>query len=76
MKRKPGTVYKFDDAEQVVYDVWRRPVTISGKHIFVKEKDTFMDKIYGRSWYLMDNILLIFTEHGGYIETRSLQEVK
>lgn len=76
MKRKPGTVYNFNDAEQIIYDVWRRPLIISGEHIFVKQKDTFLDKLYGRSWYLLDNFLLIFTERGGYIEERSLQEVK
>ena len=77
MKRKPGTIYKFNDAEQIVYDgSWKRPVTISGKHIFVKQKDTFIDKLHGRSWYLVDHIFLLFTERGGYIEERSLQELE
>ena len=74
MKRQAGTVYKFNSAEQPVYDVWGRLVLISGPHTLVKEKDTLMDKIHGRSWYILDGSLLVDVGRGSYVEERCMYE--
>ena len=71
---KVGRTYVFDSAPQIAYDAWGRPVILSGKLELVKEKDTLMDKIKGRSWYVADGKLLIFLQRGGYVEKRCLRE--
>lgn len=72
---KTGKIYKFDSAEQEVYDVWGRVIKIKDQHTFVKVKDTFLDKLHSRSWYIMDGYLLVYMLRGGYIEERCLKEV-
>ena len=75
MKRKEyevGKTYTFNSASQTVWDVWGRPIVVQGRHTFTKVKDTFMDRLYGRSWYLMDGWRLVFVARGGYIEVRCL----
>ena len=75
MKRKKyevGKTYTFNSASQTVWDVWGRPIEVQGKHTFTKVKDTFMDILHGRSWYLMDGLLLVDVGRGGYIELRCL----
>lgn len=74
-RKETGKYYVFDSAQQVVYDVWGRPIIIEGKHILKKIKDTLMDRIYGRSWYVLDGKLLVDVGRGSYIESRCLQEV-
>ena len=78
MKHKPkvGQRYIFDSAPQEAFDAWRRPVTLHGKHELVKQKDTFMDKLHSRSWYVADGNFLLFVPRGGYVEERCLQEVE
>ena len=73
---KIGRTYKFDSAEQEVCDVWGRVIKIKGPHTFVKIKDTLMDKLHSRSWYIMDECLLVCMLRGGYIEERCLIEVQ
>lgn len=72
MKREIGKVYLFDSAEQTIKDVWGRPIKIKGKHTFTKVKDTLMDKIHGRSWYIVDDVLLANVGRGSYVEERCL----
>lgn len=77
MKRKKhevGMTYIFNSASQTVWDVWGRPIEIQGKHIFTKVKDTFMDILHGRSWYLLDGSWLVDVGRGGYVEVRCLQK--
>ena len=74
-RKETGKYYVFDSAEQVVYDAWGRPRTIEGKHFLEKITDTLMDRIYRRSWYVLDGKLLVDVGRGSYIETRCLQEV-
>ena len=77
MKRKKyevGKTYTFNSATQTVWDVWGRPIEIKGKHTFTKVKDTFMDVLHGRSWYLMDRYVLVDVTRNGYIELRCLAE--
>lgn len=71
---KPGEIYKFDSAEQLVRDVWGRTVRVAGRHSFVKAKDTLTDKICGRSWYIVDGWLLVDVGRGSYLETRCLEQ--
>lgn len=76
MKVKAGDVFLYNSADEPAWDAWRRPVQIpAGRHTFVKQKDTFMDKLFFRSWYLVDNIMLIYVEAGGYVEERCLEKV-
>ena len=77
MRRKKyevGITYIFNSATQTVWDVWGRSIEIKGKHTFTKVKDTFMDVLYGRSWYLMDKYILVYITRNGYIEQRCLVE--
>lgn len=74
-RKETGKYYVFDSAQQVVYDAWGRPRIIEGKHILEKITDTFMDRIYRHSWYVLDGKLLVDVGRGSYIETRCLQEV-
>ena len=77
MKRKKfevGKTYTFNSASQIVRDAWFRPIEVRGKHTFTKVKDTLMDRLHWRSWYLMDGWLLVFVTRGGYIELRCLEE--
>ena len=79
MTSKPivGRAYLFDSAPQEAFDAWRRPVTLKGKRILIKVKDTLMDKIHGRSWYYSpDDCFLFFVQRGGYVEERCLQEAE
>lgn len=71
---KPGEIYKFDSAEQLVRDVWGRTVRVAGRHSFEKVKDTITDKICGRSWYIVDGWLLVDVGRGSYLETRCLEQ--
>jgi len=73
---KVGRTYIFDSAPQQVFDVWGRPLVLVGKHELVKQKDTFMDRLKGRSWYVADGELLLFLPRNGYVETRCLSEVR
>lgn len=73
-KYKVGRMYTFNSASQTVWDVLGRPINVRGKHTFTKVKDTFMDILYGRSWYLMDGWLLVDVTRNGYIERRCLTE--
>lgn len=75
-RKETGKQYVFDSASQVVYDAWGRPRIIKGKHFLEKVSDTLMDRIYRRSWYVLDGWLLVDVGRGSYIETRCLQEVK
>lgn len=75
MKPKVGETYVYNSASNMAFDVWRRPVRIpAGRHIFVKQKDTIIDKLCGRSWYIVDGIMLIFVQFGGVVEERCLQK--
>lgn len=77
MRRKKyevGKTYTFNSATQTVSDVWGRPIKVKGKHTFTKVKDTFMDILHGRSWYLMDGYVLVDVTRKGYIEQRCLME--
>lgn len=71
---KVGKIYTFNSASQTVWDVWGRLIKVEGKHTFTKVKDTFMDVLHGRSWYLMDGRLLVAVTRNGYIEQRCLME--
>lgn len=73
-KYKVGKIYTFNSATQTVLDVWGRPIKVKGKHTFTKVKDTFMDVLHGRSWYLMDGYVLVDVTRNGYIERRCLME--
>ena len=75
-RKETGKYYVFDSAWQVVYDAWGRPRIIEGKHILEKVKDTLMDRILRRSWYILDGELLVDVGRGSYIESRLLREVK
>ena len=75
-RKETGKQYVFDSAWQGVYDAWGRPRIIEGKHTLEKITDTLMDRIRGRSWYVLDGDLLVDIGRGSYIETRCLQEVK
>jgi len=72
---KVGQTYIFDSAPQQVFDVWGRPLVLVGRHELVKQKDNFMDRLKGRSWYVADGELLLILPRNGYIETRCLREV-
>ena len=77
MRRKKyevGKKYTFNSASQTVWDVWGRLIRVEGKHTFIKVKDTLMDVLHGRSWYLMDGRLLVDVTRNGYIEQRCLVE--
>lgn len=54
---KVGQTYIFDSAPQQVFDVWGRPLMLVGRHELVKQKDTFVDRLKGRSWYVADGEL-------------------
>lgn len=75
-RKETGKYYVFDSAWQVIYDAWGRPRIIEGKHILEKVTDTLMDRIRGRSWYVLDGELLVDVGRGSYIESRLLREVK
>lgn len=71
-KYEVGKTYIFNSASQTVWDVWGRPIEVRGKHTFTKVKDTFMDILHRRSWYLIDGQLLVDVGRGGYVEERCL----
>ena len=75
-RKETGKYYVFDSAWEVVYDAWGRPRIIEGKHTLEKVKDTLMDRIRRRSWYILDGELLVDIGRGSYIESRCLQEVE
>ena len=76
-KPKVGKAYLFDSAPQEAFVAWRRPVTLKGRRMLIKAKDTLMDKLHGRSWYYSpDDCFLFYVVRGGYVEKRCLQELE
>ena len=49
-KPKVGKAYLFDSAPQEAFVAWQRPVTLKGRRMLIKAKDTLMDKLHAKGW--------------------------
>ncbi len=65
--------YEFNSASQEIKDINNNKVTIAGRHELIKLKDSFIDKILGRSWYVLDGKIIVNVGRGSYVEERCLR---
>jgi len=65
--------YEFNSASQEIKDVNNNEITITGRHELMKLKDSFIDKLLGRSWYVLDGKTIVNVGRGSYVEVRCLQ---
>lgn len=66
-------VYEFNSASQKIKDANNNEIVIEGKHELRKTKDSLIDKILGRSWYILDEKTLVNIGRSSYVEKRCLQ---
>ena len=52
-KMKECQTYEFNSASQEVKDINNNKIVIEGRHELIKLKDSLIDKILGRSWYIL-----------------------
>ena len=72
-KMKKYQTYEFNSAPQEIKDVNNNKIIIVGRHELIKLKDSFIDKILGRSWYILDGKRVVNVGRGSYVEVRCLQ---
>ena len=70
---KSYKIYEFNSASQEIKDVDNNKINIQGRHELIKLKDSFIDKILGRSWYVLDGKIIVNIGRNSYIEERCLQ---
>ena len=73
LKTKKGQIYEFNSASQEIKDIDNNKITIEGRHELIKLKDSLIDKILGRSWYVLDGKTIVNVGRGSYVEVRCLQ---
>lgn len=73
LKMKEGQIYEFNSASQEIKDIDNNKITIEGRHELIKLKDSLIDKILGRSWYVLDGKTIVNIGRGSYVEVRCLQ---
>ena len=72
-KMKEYQTYEFNSASQEIKDINNNKIIIEGRHELIKLKDSLIDKILGRSWYILDGKTIVNVGRGSYIEVRCLQ---
>lgn len=72
-KMKKYQTYEFNSASQEIKDINNNKIIIEGRHELIKLKDSLIDKILGRSWYVLDGKLIVNIGRGSYVDTRCLQ---
>ena len=70
---KIGKKYSFNSASQTIYKLDGTPIEIVGKHLFVKQKDSLLDKLKLQSRYLLDGKTEVYVPSG--VEDRCLEEI-
>lgn len=70
---KSYKTYEFNSASQEIEDINDNKIIIEGRHELIKLKDSFIDKILGRSWYVLDGEIIVNIGRDSYIEERCLQ---
>ncbi len=73
LKMKKYKTYEFNSASQEIKDANNNKIIITGRHELMKLKDSFIDKLLGRSWYVLDGKTVVNVGRGSYVETRCLQ---
>ena len=72
-KMKKCQTYEFNSASQEIKDINNNKIIIEGRHELIKLKDSLIDKILGRSWYILDGKTIVNVGRGSYVEVRCLQ---
>jgi hypothetical protein len=72
-KMKNYQTYEFNSASQKIKDINNNEIVIKGRHELIKLKDSFIDKILGHSWYILDGKTIVNIGRGSYVENRCLQ---
>ena len=70
---KKYQTYEFNSASQEIKDINNNKIIIEGRHELIKLKDSLIDKILGRSWYILDEKTIVNIGRGSYVEVRCLQ---
>lgn len=72
-KMKKYQTYEFNSTAQEIRDIDNNKIIIEGRHELIKLKDSLIDKILGRSWYVLDGEMIVNIGRGSYVDTRCLQ---
>lgn len=70
---KKYQIYEFNSASQEIKDINNNTIIIEGRHELMKLEDSLIDKLLGRSWYVLDGKIIVNVGRGSYVEVRCLQ---